>query len=497
MPKKTRIRVVAVTILLSVSVAVLSSVSALALLTPETTVSAVLTTSNLKSQLAEQPALTMGTRAPKGQIIHVNEKVRYQRIKGVGAAMTDTSGWLIHQLPAATRSQVLGKLFGAAGLHLNFLRVPIGASDFTAKEKPYSYDDRPAGRADFNLTHFSTGHDNAYILPTLRAALAKNPKTFVFADPWTAPAWMKTNGSLGNVGDAGLLHGTAYKAFANYFVKFLREYAKHGVRIDAIAPANEPGNPTPYPGMNVDEQQEASFVTNDLVPSLKAARLRPQIYGYDYGWSSYSIPFAQSLAKSSAARALTGIATHCYYGPPTVMSALHQRNSRLDEVVSECSPGITPFPTSEVLISAMRNWASAVALWNLALNQGGGPVQPPNRGCLRCTGLVTINPASGTGSFSIDAYQLGQLARYVTPGARRIASENFVSYRYLKPGTNIASSGLDDVAFQNPNGSKALLAYNNSTRSTHFSVESDKRYFSYTLPAHATATFVWDQPLSQ
>jgi glucosylceramidase len=50
---------------------------------------------------------------------------------------------------------------------------------------------------------------------------------------------------------------------------------------------------------------------------------------------------------------------------------------------------------------------------------------------------------------------------------------------------------LDDVAFLNPDGSKVLIAYNNSTTPIAFAVESDGRYFSYTIPPQAMTTFRW------
>ena len=41
--------------------------------------------------------------------------------------MTDTSAWLIGQeLPASTRATLLGSLFGAGGIHLAFVGVPVG-----------------------------------------------------------------------------------------------------------------------------------------------------------------------------------------------------------------------------------------------------------------------------------------------------------------------------------------------------------------------------------
>lgn len=463
---------------------------------PRQTVETVVTSTSLGQALTRLPAVAFGGPVPAGlPVIHVNDATRYQRIRGVGAAMTDTSAWLIHdQLGPVARNALMASLFGPSGLRLNFLRVPMGGSDFTAGRSPYTYDDRPRGGPDPSLRHFSISHDTAYTLPLLRQALRLNPQTIVLANPWSPPGWMKTSGRLDNRRHTGRLLRVAYAPLADYFVRFIRAYAHAGVHIDAITPQNEPGNPTRYPGMEFTEPEEAGWITHDLKPALTAARLHPEIYGYDYGWSTSSAVFAHRLVRSSAASSLSGIASHCYFGSPWLMSSLHQMNPRLDQIVSECSPGITPFATSELLISSMRNWASTVALWNLALDRGGGPVQPPNQGCPACSGVITVNKSTHTFAPTLDYFQLGQLSRFVAPGAVRIASENFVRYRYIRRGTDIATPGLDDVAFLNPDGSKVLLAYNDSATATAFAVESRGRTLATELPPKATETLVWDRP---
>ena len=146
------------------------------------------------------------------------------------------------------------KLFGPGGIALHFIRVPIGATDFTANGVPYSYDDVAAGQADPTLTGFSIAHDEAYVIPALRRALALARNAFVLAAPWSAPAWMKTNGLLANPGDdLGWLKQADYGVMAQYFVRFLRAYRASGIHVSAITPQNEPGQQTDYPGMSMSE----------------------------------------------------------------------------------------------------------------------------------------------------------------------------------------------------------------------------------------------------
>ncbi len=461
-------------------------------------VDVVVTSANLHQALAQVAPLQSSSAEPKKTpLIDVNEQLRYQTIKGVGGAMTDTSAWLMyHDINAGKRAWLMRKLFGSDGIGLRFIKIPIGASDFTATGVPYTYDDVPAGDVDPTLADFSIAHDTAYVIPALKAALGLAPHVFVMASPWSPPAWMKTSGTLGNPANApGWLKQADYGVMAQYMVKFLRAYAAAGVHVDAITPQNEPGQQTTYPGMNMTEDNEASFVTADLKPALDAAHLRTKIYGYDFNWWQDNVGFARLLAGGPAASDFAGISSHCYFGAPTLMSELHAEDPALDEVVSECAMGALPFTTSELEIASMRNWASAVALWNLALDQDGGPVEPPNSGCDHCTGIVTINDQTHRVTFTRDYYQLGQVSKFLQPGAVRVDSNNFVTYRYIPTGVdvadNFATPGLDDVAFLNPDGSRVLVAYNSAAAPVKFAVKNDGYYFEYTLDPGATATFVW------
>jgi glucosylceramidase len=456
-------------------------------------VEVVQTSADLAQHLTRLPDLRFrSSRAAGVPVIDVNDGERFQPVGGFGAGMTDTSAWLIErEIPAATRDALMHELFGAGGIRLNFLRVPMGASDFTQNGTPYTYDDVPPGQSDPRLARFSIEHDEAYILPALRQALAINPQTTILANPWTPPAWMKGNQSLDNVDDSGTLRPSAYRPWANYFVKFIQAYARQRVPIAAITPANEPTNPTAYPGLNLSARSEADWIVRDLQPALRKAGLHPKIYGDDFGWSPRAAAYARTIVSGRAASALTGIAWHCYFGSPYVINAVRRLAPRLDQIVDECSPGITPIPTSEVVIATMRNWASTVALWNLALDLRGGPVQAPNTGCALCVGLVTVDEQTGAVSANENYFQLGQASAFVQQGARRIASPHFVSYVYRRQGVNFVSPGLDDVAFRNPDGSVVLIAYDNAVAPVTFGVRWHRLWFHYTLPPAATVTFVW------
>jgi glucosylceramidase len=452
------------------------------------------TDANLSHHLSPMPDARFRTVSPpRPRVIHVDDQVRYQGIAGVGAAMTDSSAWLIHdRLGPAARTALMRNLFSAGGIHLNFTRVPMGGSDFTAQRRPYSYDDLPAGQSDPQLTQFSVVHDDAYIVPTLRQMVAINPQVEMLANPWSPPRWMKANQAFDDPNFSGTVLPADLQPLANYFVRFIQAYARRGLRIAAITPQNEPRSPAIYPSTSVPEQDEAQWIVSDLQPALRAAGLTTKIYGAD---TAFGTPFyAEELLTSPAAPLLSGIAQHCYSGTPNLLSTLHVADPALDLVVSECATQITPYSVPEVVIGSMRNWASTVALWNIALNPTGGPVQAPNTGCGSCTGVVTINQRTHKITYNLAYYQLGQVGRFVSRGATRIESEHFVNYFNRPSGAYGVSSGLDDVAFLNPNGSRVLVAYNNSRGPMSFGVAWNGRSFTYRLPAGATVTFVWNRP---
>jgi glucosylceramidase len=457
-------------------------------------VEVVQTSHDLTQHLTRLPDLHLRAGRARGlPVIHVVDAMRYQRMAGIGAALTDTSAWLLyHELPASARATVMNDLFGSSGIALSYMRLPIGASDFTRNGRPYTYDDVPRGQSDPTLSRFSIAHDDAYIVPVLREMRALDPGLQLIAAPWSPPAWMKTNDALDNRGGKGRLRRSDYGAFARYLVKFVQAYDSLGLTVNALTPQNEPGQATPYPGLNLSEPNEGRLIARYLAPALRTARVDTKLYAHDFKWL-FGKRVAKLISKGDVEKPLTGIAWHCYEGNPGVMSALHRIAPRLDQIESECSAGIEPGPTSEMLIAAFRNWATAALMWNLALNRAGGPVQTPNTGCLHCTGVVTVDVRSHTAHYGLDYYQLGQLGMFVKPGAYRIASNNFVTYDAptVRHKINWASPGVDDVAFESTDGRRVLIAYNNAARAKSFAVEWHGMMFTYTLPAGATTTFVW------
>jgi len=443
------------------------------------------TTGNLSNALTVKAPRWFSSRPAQGaRVIDVDSSVRYQRMLGFGGAMTDSSAWLLYdELTPAQQASTMKALFSPSGIDLDYVRIPIGASDYVANVNPYSYDDLPAGQTDAEMAGFSIAHDEAYILPALREMLAVNPHIYTVANPWSAPPWMKANANFNNVGLLGSVLPQFYPSLAEYFVKFIDSYQQQGVPIDAITPMNEPESPSVWPGTHLTPADDATFVPGDLVPALRGAGLKTAIYGPDEG----NLVDALTLFAGPAQADLTGAAFHCYHGMGK-LSTFHRQFPTAPILVNECSPGIIPYATAEVPIDAARNWAAGVQLWNLALDPAGGPVESNHSyGCPGCTGVVTINEATHSTTYNRNYYQFGQTSKYVQPGAVRISSTRFV-HDYQRGGV---TPGLDNVAYLNPDGSKVLVAYDSASSPVRFAVKWRGRFLDWTLHPRAAVTFVW------
>jgi glucosylceramidase len=464
-------------------------------------VSVYQTTPDLLEALSQRETLHFSGKAAPPEttpLITVDDAQRFQEIDGFGASLTDAAAWLFaKKLTPAQTDAAFKTLFSRKnGIAVSFLRQPIGSSDLAATF--YSYDDlcvqtttactTPAGVNDYNLQHYSLQHDQEYILPQLRKALALNPDLKVIVTPWSPPGWMKTTGTMIGSSPDEKIHSSlrpeAYDSLANYLVKTIQGYQAAGVPVFGLTVQNEPlYTPPTYSGMQMLATEQVSFLANNLGPALAAAHLTPKVMVYDHNWDRPDYP--ETVLKDPKAYAFSaGTAWHHYGGEPSVMTKNHEEFPQKDQWVTEASgetnqKGNILAQEATELVDVIRNWAKSYVLWALATDQKNGPHVG---GCDICRGLVTIDltdPAKPAVKREVDYYVIGQATKFVLPGAVRIASD--------EP----AGTQLKDVAFRNPDGAVVLYTVNNGTASQELRISFHGKTVATTLPAGAVATFVW------
>ena len=132
----------------------------------------------------------------------------------------------------------------------------------------------------------------------------------------------------------------------------------------------------------------------------------------------------------------------------------------------------------EVALGTVNNWCRGVIVWNLMLDSERGP----NRvgGCQTCYGAVDISSADfKTITKNSHYYIIGHLSAVVKPGATRIGTKGY------------SEQGVVYSAFENPDGSYALVLLNKTEAGKKINISTGTEYFSHDVPAKSVVSFRW------
>src|ERR1700679_3919405 len=186
---------------------------------------------------------------------------------GFGFALTGGSAQLLMHMDSSQRSDLLKQLFGTGdgAIGVSYLRISIGSSDMN--DHAFTYDDLAPGETDPSLAKFELGPDSSSVIPVLKEILAIQPSIKILGSPWSAPAWMKTNGNL----KGGSLKPEYYQRYAEHFVKHFHFFGAEGIKIDGIIIQSEPLSPKNRPSMVMQPEEQASFIKQDLGPGFLKA----------------------------------------------------------------------------------------------------------------------------------------------------------------------------------------------------------------------------------
>ena len=423
----------------------------------------------------QTPVLSFVTTANGNSNIEVDSSTAMQSVDGFGYTLTGGSAYLLNHMDATSRANLLNEFFGTGtgSIGVSYLRVSIGASDLNSEV--FSYDDMPTGQTDPTLANFSLSKDTVDFIPVLKQILAINPNIKIMGSPWSAPVWMKDNGS--SIG--GGLQTQYYSVYAKYFVKYVQAMAANGITVDAITIQNEPQYGGNNPSMVMSSAQQAEFIKTNLGPAFQTAGISTKIIVWDHNCDNPTYPI--NVLNDAAARPfINGSAFHLYGGDISALSQVHAAYP--DKALyfteqwtgaNESFDGNLKWHVKNVVIGSMRNWSRIALEWNLANDPTYGPHTAG--GCTECKGAVTI--AGSSFSHNVGYYIVAHASKFVPAGSVRIAS-NLVT-------------NLPNVAFKTPSGKKVLLVLNEGTTDLSFNIKYKGKWVVTTLSAGAVATYVW------
>lgn len=432
----------------------------------------------------------------------VDPAEQMQSIDGFGFALTGGSAELLMKMSKDARAKILHQLFATDGnsLGVSYLRLTIGASDMNSFV--FSYDDLAKGETDGDLKKFDLAQDKNDVIPVMKEILAIAPGIKILGSPWSAPAWMKTNGDV----RGGALKEDCYPAYALYLVKYVQEMKKQGIDIDAITIQNEPLNSNNTPSMQWQVNQQLVFLRDHLYPAFTKAGLKTKVVLFDHNLDRADYPLTL-LSDPVISQFADGSGFHNYAGDMSAMGTVHtarpDKNLYFTEQMTTEKPGsptIAIAPTvKRMLIDTTRNWSKNVILWNLAADPQDNP-HTNNGGCPVCQGAITIDKDAV--SLNIAYYTIAHASKFVRPGSVRIATntrgDRTVSLtedeerRGVKRVTVIENSQvLPNVAFKTPEGKIVLIVANDTASMGFFTVQYNGEFAHMRLESGAVGTYVW------
>ena len=403
----------------------------------------------------------------------------FQTVIGFGGALTDAAAETFYKLPKDKQKEILTAYFNTEkGIGYTICRTHINSCDFSSGSYAYT---ETAG--DTALEQFSIDHDRTYRIPLIKSALAESGgRLNLFASPWSPPAWMKTNNNM--------LHGGKLKpeyrqTWANYFVRFIKEYEEEGIPIWGLTVQNEPMATQIWESCIFTAGDERDFVRDYLGPTLqKAGMSEKKVIIWDHNRGLMYQRAQAVLQDPIAANYVWGTGFHWYTGD-------HFDNVRL---VHEAFPNkkliftegcVYPFNRdlinewhwgeryAESILHDLNNWCVAWVDWNIVLDETGGPNHVSNF----CYAPIIGDTRDGTLIYMNSYFYMGHFSKFIRPGAKRI----------------ICSSNNDNLlatAFRNPDGKIAVVVLNMTDNEIPFHIWIDGKAVQTKSPAHSIITAV-------
>ena len=436
------------------------------------------------TRLVPQPALGLQpvqamladgdiARMPK---LVVNTARRFQRIEGFGGAFTEAAAHTWLGLPEDEQQALLRAYFDKdTGHGYTFNRVHMNSCDYSLGN--YAHAD-VAG--DTALAHFNIDRDRQALLPMIKAAMAvaKGPVKLLVS-PWSAPAWMKSNGEMNNGGHLLPAHAATW---AQCFVRFIQAYEAEGVPIWGVSVQNEPDAVQRWDSCVYSAEQERDFVRDHLGPALHAAGLaHVRIVIWDHNRDQMVQRADVVYSDPEAARYVWGCGFHWYVEDHfdhvgLLHDAYPDKQLLFTEGCQEGGPHLGEWAPAEryarSIISDLNHWTVGWIDWNLLLDETGGPNHVGNL----CSAPMMADREQQRLMPQASFDYLGHFSRYIRPGAQRVLC-------------SASSQDLACTAAVNEDGTVAVVVLNSSERAHRFLLRIDGQAAVVALPARCIATF--------
>jgi glucosylceramidase len=404
---------------------------------------------------------------------------RFQTIEGFGGAFTEAAASTFQKMDSEAQSAILKGYFDIQdGLGYTLCRTHINSCDFALGNYAYAEVD-----GDTALEHFSIERDRRTLIPFIRAANQVAGKHLkLFASPWSPPAWMKTTGQM-NFG--GKLKPEYRDAWARYYARYVQAYAEEGIPMWGLSVQNEPEAIQTWDSCIYTAEEERDFVRDHLGPVLEKEGLgHLKLIIWDHNRDRMYERAKVVYDDPEAAKYVWGTGFHWYMGDffenvQRVHDAFPDKALLFTEGCQEAGPHLNDWTVGErygrSMINDLNRWTVGWVDWNMVLDEQGGPNHVGNY----CSAPVIADTRrcdlSGV-TFNPSFYYIGQISRFVRPGAARI----------------ICAPTLDELeaaAFRNTDGTIAAVVMNRTDQQIEYALKYEGRAAMTSAPSHSITTY--------
>lgn len=408
--------------------------------------------------------------------IILNDKKTFQTMEGFGAAFTEAAATTFYKMSPEIQKEILKAYFDIKNGHgYSICRTHINSCDFSLGNYAYSEVD-----GDVDLKHFSIERDQQALIPLIKSAMLESENGFkLFASPWSPPAWMKTTGKMN---EGGKLKPEYREVWAKYYARYIKEYAKENIDIWGISVQNEPAAVQSWDSCIYSAEEERDFVRNYLGPIMEKEGLADvKIIIWDHNRDLMYDRAKVAYDDPEASKYIWGTGFHWYcngnYENLTKLNdEFPDKKLLFTEGCLEGGSNIGAWSGGEryanSIINDLNRWCVGWVDWNMILDETGGPNHVGNL----CSAPIIADTKTGELHYQSSYYYIGHFARFIRPGAKRI-------------GCSVSSENLESTAFQNPDGSVAVIALNRTEKDIDFALNLNGRLAETNLTAHSIKTF--------
>ena len=433
---------------------------------------------NSEKMLVEQEAIVFEQDfETENLLINIYPEFKYQKVLGFGAAFTEASAVNFSLLSPDLQQKVIDLYFSKNGIGLNFCRTHINSCDYGVDE--YTY----VANGDIDLKTFSIDRERKDILPMIKMARKANPDLWLFASPWSPPAWMKDN-KIAIQG--GRLLPEYYPTWAKYFALYLEEYKKEGIDFFGVTIQNEAKAVQTWESCIWTGKEEAEWAVNHLRPTLDQKGFGEiKIMIWDHNKERVMERARESFSVPGAEKAIWGIAHHWYSGdhfdnlrmahelyPDKPLLATE--NSGGGSMIGAANWWNTVERYAKETIVNFNNFTTAAVAWNMILDETGGPVHNRRGGSLA---PVVVDTKTKQFTLTSTYYTNGHFSKFIERGAVRIGSSSY-------------NDAVKVAAFTNPNGEIIIVVLNTTDRDATPKIRLDNCTAEFKMPAKSLQTMV-------